>query len=105
MPRSFALRPAMKPMNSQLLNQREVSARVLSSAALAGECVEQLKRSAAQVACVVAVPPFGYIQARYLCRRLRAQFPDLKIVGAILTESDVNELKQRQPALPADEIG
>jgi hypothetical protein len=36
---------------------------------------------------------------------LRSQFPDLKIVGAILTERDAAELKARQPSLPADELG
>ena len=54
--------------------------------------------------CVAAVPPHGYMHARYLCRRLRSQFPQLKIVAAILTERDNNELKQRQPPLAADEI-
>ncbi len=92
-------------MMAQLLNQRGTPARVLSCAALAGECVAQIQKSKARVACVAAVPPFGYMHARYLCRRLRSQFPDLKIVGAILTERDVNELKHRQPALPADEVG
>jgi hypothetical protein len=53
---------------------------------------------------VSAVPPFGYLHVRYLCRRLRAQFQNLKLIGAILTERDVSELKQRQPALVADEV-
>jgi hypothetical protein len=92
-------------MMAQLLNQRGTPAQALSCTTLAGECVEQIQKSKARVACVVTVPPFGYMHARYLCRRLRSQFPDLKIVGAILTERDVNELKQRQPSLPADELG
>jgi len=57
------------------------------------------------VVCVAAVPPFGYVHARYLCRRLRSRFPDVKVVAAILTEGDVNEIKKRQPPVPADEIG
>jgi hypothetical protein len=88
-----------------LLNQRGVAARVLSSASLAGECIEQIRRSKVRVACVVAVPPFGYMHARYLCRRLRSQFPELKIVGAILTERDLKELRERRPSLEADELG
>jgi len=82
-----------------------VPARVLSSASLAGECIEQIRRSKVRVACVVAVPPFGYMHARYLCRRLRSQFPELKIVGAILTERDLKELRERRPSLEADELG
>jgi predicted PurR-regulated permease PerM len=88
-----------------LLNQRGTPARVLSSDSLAGECIEQLRGSKARIACVVAVPPFGYMHARYLCRRLRSEFPDLKIVGAILTERDAKDLKQRRPGLSADELG
>lgn len=91
-------------MIASLLNRRGSPSRVLSSASLAGECVEQIRSSHARVACVVSVPPFGYMHARYLCRRLRSQFPDLKIVGAILTERDAKELRQRQPSLVADEL-
>jgi hypothetical protein len=32
------------------------------------------------VVCVGALPPGGLAQARYLCKRLRASFPDQKIV-------------------------
>jgi hypothetical protein len=30
--------------------------------------------------CIAAVQPGGLTHARYLCKRLRAQFPDLKII-------------------------
>ena len=30
--------------------------------------------------CIAALPPGGLVQARYLCKRLRARFPNLKIV-------------------------
>jgi len=46
----------------------------------------------------------GYLHARYLCRRLRTEYPDLKLVGAILTESDIDELKKRKPAITADDL-
>jgi predicted PurR-regulated permease PerM len=85
------------------LRKRRIPVRVLSCASLAGESVEQLRRSRAGVACVTVVPPFGQLNARYMCRRLHAQFPDLKIIAAILTEHPVEELKARGPALAADE--
>jgi len=56
------------------------------------------------VVCVTAVPPLGYMHARYLCRRLRAEFPDLKLVAAILIERDVEEVKKRRPEITSDEI-
>ena len=91
-------------MVAHLLVKRGVKAHTLSCTALAGECIQQIKQSNALIACVVVVPPFGYSHARYLCRRLRQEFPDLKIVAAVLTERDAEELKQRQPQLTADEV-
>ncbi|HSU53382.1 MAG TPA: AI-2E family transporter [Candidatus Dormibacteraeota bacterium] len=91
-------------MLEQLLLKRGIKARSLSCASLAGECLEQIKNGPAKIACVAVVPPFGYMHARYLCRRLRAEFPDMKIVAAVLTEREVGELRQRQPKIIADEL-
>jgi len=91
-------------MLAQLLTKRGVHARAFSSVALAGECMEEISRSGAKVACVAMVPPYGYMHGRYLCRRLRAQFPELKLVAAVLTERDLDEIKRRQPSLAADEL-
>jgi predicted PurR-regulated permease PerM len=88
----------------QLLNRRGLAGQVLSAGTLAAESLEAVLRENPPVACVVAVPPFGYVHARYLCRRLGPQKRDLKIIGAILTEQPVEELKQRRPALAADEV-
>jgi len=92
-------------MLEQLLSKRGIGANVLSCAGLLGECIQQVEAQKPRVVCVAAVPPFGYVHARYLCRRLRNRFPELKVVAAILTEGDVNEIKKRQPPVPADEIG
>jgi hypothetical protein len=92
-------------MLEQLLGKRGISAKVLSCAGLLGECIQQVEEQKPRVVCVAAVPPFGYVHARYLCRRLRNRFPELKVVAAILTEGDVNEIKKRQPPVVADEIG
>jgi len=46
----------------------------------------------------------GYLHTGYLCRRLRAEFPELKIIGTILTESDVDEMKKRKPTITADDL-
>jgi predicted PurR-regulated permease PerM len=92
-------------MLEQLLTKRGINAKVLSCAGLLGECIQQVEREKPGVVCVAAVPPFGYVHARYLCRRLRNRFPELKVVAAILTEGDVGEIKKRQPPVVADEIG
>jgi len=91
-------------MLAQLLNKRGIAARALPSGVLAAESLQRVGQEQARIACVSAVPPFGYMHARYLCRRLRAQFQDLKLVGAILTERDPQELTQRQPPIAADQV-
>jgi len=88
----------------QLLNQAGLKAKALPSAALAGESLEQVTQEKPLVVCVSSVPPFGYMHARYLCRRLRAEFPEQKLVAAILTERDVEEVKKRRPEITSDEI-
>jgi predicted PurR-regulated permease PerM len=92
-------------MLEQLLIKRGIRANVLSCAGLLGECLQQVEKKRPRLVCVAAVPPFGYVQARYICRRLRGEFPVVKIVAAILTERDPSEIKKRQPPVPADEIG
>ncbi|HTL56148.1 MAG TPA: AI-2E family transporter [Candidatus Limnocylindrales bacterium] len=88
----------------QLLQIRGVPARTLTAGMLVGELLESVNHQQPPVVCVLAVPPFGYAHARYLCRRLRDQAPDVKLVGAILTEQRPEDLKQRQPQLVADEL-
>jgi predicted PurR-regulated permease PerM len=91
-------------MLAQLLQKQGLTVHVLPAGALAGESVEAVTRRSPAVCCVLAVPPFGFVHARYICRRLRTEFPALRLVGAILTEGAVDEVRQRQPALIADEI-
>ena len=88
----------------QLLNKRGLAARAFPSAALAGESLQQIAKDKPHVACVSAIPPMGYVHTRYLCRRLRAEFPELKLVAAILTERDVDEVKKRRPPVTADDL-
>ena len=91
-------------MLAQLLAKRGVNAKALSCTALAGECLAQVEKGQAKIACIALVPPFGYMHARYICRRLRAQFPDLRLIVAVLTERDVEEVKRRLPSISADEV-
>jgi predicted PurR-regulated permease PerM len=91
-------------MLEQLLRKQGITTITVSAGALAAECLEEVGRHKFRVACVLAVPPSGYIHARYLCKRLQAEFPDLKLVAAILNEGDVQLLRNRQPGIPADEF-
>ncbi len=44
------------------------------------DMLEQVERGGYEVACVSALPPFAVGQARSLCKRLHARFPDMAIV-------------------------
>jgi hypothetical protein len=91
-------------MLARLLERRGVLAQHFSSGVLAGESLALVEQAQPRIACICAVPPFGYVHVRYLCRRLRGRFQRLKLVASMLTENDVNEIKQRRPPLVADEV-
>ena len=91
-------------MLEQLLAKRGIASRTVCAGALASECLEEVGKQKFKVACVSAIPPRGYIHTRYLCKRLQAEFPNLKVVAAILNEGDVQRIRKRQPTIPAAEF-
>ena len=54
-------------------------AHATSTEALSGEVVSQLESENIGLVCISGLPPFATTHARYLCKRLRPKFPDLKI--------------------------
>jgi predicted PurR-regulated permease PerM len=91
-------------MLARLLEGRGLAAQAMAAGTLAGESLERVRCEQPETVCVVAIPPFGFLHARYLCRRLQTQLPTLKLVCAILTEGPPEELKQHQPPLTAGEV-
>lgn len=91
-------------MLAQLLQKRGIQAKGLPVGSLASECLDAVEAEKARIACVSAVPPHGYMHARYLCRRLSSRFQDLKLVAAVLTQADLEELRRRQPAITANDL-
>jgi hypothetical protein len=67
-------------MLRQLLVSKNCSVEVLSSAALAAEVIVRVREDNPAIVCIAEVVPDGLVQVRYLSKRLRASFPDLKIV-------------------------
>lgn len=90
-------------MLAQLLNGKGIAAKSIS-ASLASERLDEVAHRQIQTVCISAVPPFGYLHARYLTKRLRAQFPGIKIVVAVLSQGDASDMKKREPQIPADDI-
>jgi hypothetical protein len=51
----------------------------MSDAMLTAEVVALIGEKNPAMICIAAVPPGGLSQTRYLCKRLRVRFPNLKI--------------------------
>jgi predicted PurR-regulated permease PerM len=89
----------------QLLEQRGVSARVVSTQSLSGEMIEQVAAESAAIVCVSALPPFAATHARYLCKRLRPKFPRLQlIVGLWQTGGIAKKTQNRLTAIGIDKL-
>jgi hypothetical protein len=57
------------------------------------------------VVCIAAMPPGGLAHTRYLCKRLRAQLPDAKIVvGRWGLTSDLEQNQEQLREAGADQV-
>jgi hypothetical protein len=89
----------------QLLERRGVGAKALSSHALTGECLEELRELDLNVVCVCTVFPPAWRHSRYLCKKLKTEFPDLKIIALIWgAHEDIDEIKTRLGLAPSDVV-
>jgi hypothetical protein len=84
-----------------MLRKRGHGARNLSSGLTSTTAIEEVDRAKPKVTCVVAVPPFAYVRTRYICRRLRSQFPQLKLMVALLSEGRDAQPQASPPNPPA----
>jgi predicted PurR-regulated permease PerM len=93
-------------MFKQLLASTRYDLNVMGEETLASEMVAKAGEKQMDLVCIAAVQPGGIAQARYLCKRLRAQFSDVKIVIGLWGFND--ELEGTRESLlsaGADQIG
>ena len=67
-------------MLTQLLQQHAFRADCLSAKLAAGEFLEHIDHEGAEAICVSVAAPSTVVHARYLCGKVRARFPKLRIV-------------------------
>ncbi len=67
-------------MLANLLDPSHWRMEITAAGTLASELLDQVTELAPAVVAIMAVHPGGRAHARYLCKRLRPQFPDLKII-------------------------
>jgi DNA-binding NarL/FixJ family response regulator len=69
-------------MLRQALNAQRFELEIMSEEKLASEVIDAAAEKNPGLVCIAALAPGGLSQARYLCKRLRSRFPDLKIIVA-----------------------
>lgn len=89
---------------AELLTKRGLGSRALRSSSLLNESLENASVTEARVVCVLSIPPFGLMHVRYLCRRLKANAKNQKVVAVILTGSEADDTRKRSFRILADEI-
>jgi predicted PurR-regulated permease PerM/methylmalonyl-CoA mutase cobalamin-binding subunit len=83
-------------MLGQLLEIRGYCVVVVSVTQLASEMVATAAKSRADVVCVSALPPTAVTHARYLCKRLHGQLPEIDmVVGLWGVTGDLQRAKER----------
>jgi predicted PurR-regulated permease PerM len=62
------------------LDDRHWQVEITPANQLSAELLTRIEQAEPAVLCIVALPPGGLAHTRYLCKRLRQRFPELKIV-------------------------
>ena len=92
-------------MLAQLLQQQGSEARNASAKLVAGELIELVEKADVDVVCISVVVPSTIIHARYLCTKMRAGFPRVKIViGLWGATENITEAAKRLRDSGADEV-
>ena len=90
-------------MLRQLLNPAEWDVEVTAVETLTAELVALVSGKTSALVCIGALPPGGLAHTRYLCKRLRAQCPGLKIiVGRWGLEDNVEANREQLQEVWAD---
>jgi DNA-binding NarL/FixJ family response regulator len=67
-------------MLRNLLDPSHWNLEVVGPETLTAELLDRVAEQRPDLLCLMATPPGGLAHTRYLCKRLRARFPDLKIL-------------------------
>jgi predicted PurR-regulated permease PerM len=93
-------------MLQQLLDPTRYTMTIVSAEMLTAEVLSVVEQRHIRLICIAALPPVALAPTRYLCKRLRARFPDCKIVVGRWGLEDENDKPQalfREAG--ADEVG
>jgi len=77
--RDLADQAALEMLES-LLDPVRWRMELIAPETLTAELVEMVAQKEPALVCIATIPPGGQAHTRYLCKRLRARFPDLRII-------------------------
>jgi hypothetical protein len=90
----------------QLIDPTRYNVEVLSASILVSEMTAAVAEKKPPLVCISALPPGGLVQACYLCKRLRALFPRIKIVvGRWSGSGALDDGQNSLLAAGADQVG
>jgi hypothetical protein len=93
-------------MFGNLLRAHGRNIEVVSSKALIAEVLEKVSESCPGVVVIASVPPSGLAQTRYVCKRLKAQCPGVKVVvGRWGSQDNIEQMRTRLKDSGADHVG
>jgi predicted PurR-regulated permease PerM len=93
-------------MLQQLLDPSHYRMMIVSAEMLTSEMLSVAEQQHIRLICVAALPPGALAPVRYLCKRLRARFPDCRlVVGRWGAEQERDGRWARVCELGADEMG
>jgi len=83
-------------MLTNLLGPQGYCASCLASGTLASEMVDAIASSQADLVIVSSTPPGALTHARYLCKKIRSKYPDMRLlVGSWNADGDLERLEKR----------
>jgi predicted PurR-regulated permease PerM len=92
-------------MLAHLLDPTRWDLHVVPETLLAGELISLVRNRQPAVVCIGSLPPGGAAHVRYLCKRLRGSFPDLRLlVGRWMEASPANSEGGPMDDLGADKV-
>lgn len=93
-------------MLNGLVDPRHYDCTTASSSSMASDVLALVEREAPSILCIASVPPGGLAHTRYLCKRVRTRFPDVRIVVGrySLLESGVAKNREQLGAVGADRV-
>jgi predicted PurR-regulated permease PerM len=92
-------------MFRQLLDPSQITLEIVSPEILTAEVLSLVEQQGVGLVCIAALPPGASAPTRYLCKRLRIRFPELKIVvGRWGFTGNIQEDRLRLLPAGADEV-